>query len=397
MSSTTPKLFQPLQFGDVTLQHRIVMAPMTRIRANEAHEHTDLGVEYYAQRASIPGTAIISEATFIGAEAGGYDYVPGIYTDEQIARWKKIADAVHEKGSFIYMQLWALGRAATPFVLAKDGFEYVGAGGIPLDDRGAPRPLTREEIKHYVGLYATAASNAVHKAGLDGVEIHGANGYLVDQFLQTNTNDRTDEYGGSVENRIRFALEVISAIAGAIGAKKTGIRLSPWNPFLFDSLCRSVMYRSVHISKGYHRPGMRMPDPVPTFRELVTRIRDTTPGLAFIHVIEPRINGIELQKVDHESSDFLREIWAPRPFIAAGGFTREDAIKTAEEKGGLIAIGRMFISNPDLPRRFREGIPLTPYNRDTFYSRPADLTLGYVDYPFASDVAAKALGFDVWV
>ncbi|KAA1477656.1 FMN-linked oxidoreductase [Dentipellis sp. KUC8613] len=368
MSSTTPKLFQPIQFGDVTLQHRIVMAPMTRIRANEAHEHTDVGVEYYAQRASVPGTAIITEATFIAPEAGGYDYVPGIYTDEQIARWKKIADAVHEKGSFIYMQLWALGRAATPSVLAKDGLEYVGAGSIPLDNRGTPRPLSREEIKHYVGLYATAASNAVHKAGLDGVEIHGANGYLVDQFLQTNTNDRTDEYGGSVENRIRFALEVVRAVTEAIGAKKTGIRLSPWNPF----------------------QGMRMPDPVPTFRELVTRLRDTTPDLAFIHVIEPRINGIELQKVDHESSDFLREIWGPRPFIAAGGFTREDAIQTAEEKGGLIAIGRMFISNPDLPRRFREGIPLTPYDRNTFYARPADITLGYVDYPFASDVAAKA-------
>ncbi|TFY63170.1 hypothetical protein EVG20_g6431 [Dentipellis fragilis] len=368
--SSTPKLFQPLQFGDVTLRHRIVMAPLTRIRANDAHEHIDLGIEYYAQRGSVPGTALISEATFIAAEAGGYDNIPGIYTDEQITRWKKIVDAVHEKGSFIYLQLWALGRAAVPTVLEKDGLEYVGAGSIPLDGRGVPRPLTLEEIKHYVQLYATAASNAVHKAGFDGVEIHGANGYLIDQFLQTNTNDRTDEYGGSVENRIRFALEVISAVTGAIGAKKTGIRLSPWNTF----------------------QGMRMPDPVPTFPELVTRIRDSTPDLAFIHIVEPRVAGHEFQSVNKESSDFLREIWAPRPFIVAGGFTREEAIKTAEEKDSLIAMGRLFISNPDLPRRFREDIALTPYNRETFY-RPADLStvaVGYTDYPFASDVVAKA-------
>lgn len=198
-----------------------------------------------------PGTLLISEATLIAEKAGGFFGVPGIYSDEQISGWKKVSmnlsqssvaislfltlqivDAVHANGSFIYLQLWALGRSADPAEIKRDNIsnEYTAASTIPFPGREntAPRALTVEEIREFVSLYGTAASNAVHKAGFDGVEIHGANGYLVEQFLQEVSNNRTDNYGGLIENRSRFALEVIKAVVGAVGEKKTALRLSPW-------------------------------------------------------------------------------------------------------------------------------------------------------------------------
>ncbi|KAI0063310.1 NADH:flavin oxidoreductase/NADH oxidase [Artomyces pyxidatus] len=345
MSASTALLFQPLRVGLSNLKHRVVMAPLTRYRANTDHEHGDLGVEYYTQRASVPGTLLVTEATFIAARAGGYPTAPGIWTEKQIAAWKKITDAVHAKGSFIYLQLWALGRAAKPSVLKQEGLDFVSAGNIPTDPAGeAPRPLTIPEIKEYVQLYGTAASNAVHKAGFDGVEIHGANGYLVDQFLQTNSNNRTDEYGGSIENRTRFALEVIDSVVASVGVERTGIRLSPWSTYL----------------------SMHMPDPIPTFSALVTKIVEKHPELAYIHVVEPE--GEQQGIPTTESNKFLRDIWGPRPFIAAAGFDREKAIKTVEEQGGLVAFGKLFIANPDLPLRLREGLELNDPNPNTFYT-----------------------------
>jgi NADPH2 dehydrogenase len=250
---STPKLFQPIQVGDLQLEHRVVLAPLTRVRADKKHVHQlPIAQEYYTQRASVPGTLLITEATFIAAQAGGINNVPGIWSDEQVTAWKKVSfshhspnnllictqitESVHAKGSFIYLQLWALGRAASPKQLEEEGsFPYVSSSDIPLSNRPkedpSPRPLTLSEIKEFVELYATAASNAVHRAGFDGVEIHGANGYLIDQFLQTTSNRRTDDYGGSVENRARFALEVTEAVVKRIGAKKTGIRFSPWGSF----------------------------------------------------------------------------------------------------------------------------------------------------------------------
>ncbi|THU79515.1 FMN-linked oxidoreductase [Dendrothele bispora CBS 962.96] len=375
-SATTSKLFQPITVGDVTLKHRVVMAPLTRFRADAKHVPLPIVKEMYAQRASTPGTLLVTEATFIAPRASGYDHVPGIWSDEQIAAWKEVTEAVHANGSFIYLQLWAIGRTAYANSLAKEDPSYtvVSASDIPLSDRPTtdpkPRPLTIPEIKEYSTLYAQAASNAVHKAGFDGVEIHGANGYLVDQFLQDVSNKRTDEYGGSVENRARFALEVVDAVAKAVGPKKTAIRISPWNNF----------------------QDMKMADPKPTFGYFVSELKKAHPTLAFIHVVEPRAKGFEVVDIpeEEESNDFIREIWTSpetetanaRRLISAGGYDRQTAIEVAEKKGDLIAFGRLFIANPDLPYRIQHDVSLTKPDRTTFYVPNSSDPKGYTDYPF---------------
>ncbi|EIN14722.1 FMN-linked oxidoreductase [Punctularia strigosozonata HHB-11173 SS5] len=365
MSSPTPKLFQEITVGDVTLKHRVALAPLTRFRADVNHVPLNIVRQYYEQRARIPGTLLISEATYIAAKAGGYNNAPGIWSDAQIDAWKKVTDAVHAQGSFIYLQLWALGRAASGDVLKSEdpSFDVVSASDLPITgSKFTPRSLTTEEVKEYVQLYATAASNAVHRAGFDGVEVHGANGYLVDQFLQDKSNKRTDEYGGSIENRAKFALEVVDAIAKAVGPTKTAIRLSPWADL----------------------QDMRLDDPIPTFSYVVQQLKSRQPDLAFIHVIEPRVKGtvdIDGGAPAGESNDFIREIWAPRPLISAGGYNRELALRNAEDKGDIIAFGRHFIANPDLPLRLEKDIPLHPYDRSTFYT--PESPVGYIDQPFA--------------
>jgi NADPH2 dehydrogenase len=207
------------------------MSPLTRFRADESHVQLPFVKEYYTQRASVPGTLIISEATFISPRGSGYGNVPGIYSPAQITAWKEIADSVHAKGSFIFLQLWALGRTANPGNLSKEGNELVSSSAVPMGE-GAPTPraLTEDEIEQFIKDYAQAGRNAID-AGFDGVEIHGANGYLVDQFTQDTSNKRTDGWGGSIEKRARFAVEVSKALVEAIGADKVGIRLSPWSPF----------------------------------------------------------------------------------------------------------------------------------------------------------------------
>ncbi|KAF9077407.1 hypothetical protein BDP27DRAFT_1379648 [Rhodocollybia butyracea] len=331
------------------LKHRVVLAP-----------------------ASVPGTLLVTEGTLISHQAGGYAHVPGIWSDEQISRWKEITEIVHDKGSYIYLQLWALGRTPIPgTALVEPDFPYdhVSPSDISItpDDPKKPRPLTVSEIKEYVHWYATAAKNAVERAGFDGVEVHGANGYLVDQFLQDVSNDRTDEYGGSIENRARFPLEVIEAIAKAVGPERTAIRLSPWNTF----------------------QGMRMNDPKPTFRYFVEELKKAHPTLSYIHVVEPRSQGYDLKMdlPEGESLDFLREVWtqegSARWFISAGGADREIGIQTADDKGGLVAYGRWFLSNPDLPYRLEHNIPFNAYDRNTFYVLDGKVPEGYTDYPFA--------------
>ncbi|KAH7925249.1 FMN-linked oxidoreductase [Leucogyrophana mollusca] len=362
--SSTPKLFQPIQVGDIALRHRVVMAPLTRFRAYADHVPGPYAATYYAQRASYPGSLLIAEATFITQQAGGFEHVPGIYTDSQIEGWKKVTDAVHEKGSFIFLQLWALGRAAIPAVLKEkeNNSPYVSSSDVLLTGKQEkPRPLTIPEIKEYVAAYATAATNAI-KAGFDGIEVHGANGYLVDQFTQDLSNKRSDEYGGSIENRCRFALEVVDAIVNAIGAQKTAIRLSPWSPF----------------------QDMGMEDPIPTFSYLVTRLKEHS--LAYIHLVEPRIRGDgDCNAETSHSNDFVREIWGDRPFVSAGGYKRDAALEVAEKKGDLIAFGRLYIPNPDLPRRILENIPLVPGDRSTYYQVGNMTASGYSDWPFAGE------------
>jgi len=281
---------------------------------------------------------------------------------------------VHAKGSYIFLQLWSLGRAAEIGVLEKrvPPSPYVSASAVKLTGRSKPpRPLTEDEIKDYIATYGRAASDAVHRAGFDGVEVHAANGYLLDQFLQTTCNRRTDGWGGNEEGRTRFAREVVDAVVDAVGEDRVGIRVSPWSTF----------------------QDMKMEDPRPTFAYLATALRDKHPRMAYFHAVEPRVAGSQdVVPKPGEDNDFLRKIWnggecgEERVFITAGGYTRETALRTAEEKGGLVAFGRLFTSNPDLPVRLEKNLDLTPPDRSTFYLL-GDLTPhGYNDWPFLDGV-----------
>ncbi|KAK0451354.1 uncharacterized protein EV420DRAFT_1621801 [Desarmillaria tabescens] len=351
---STSKLFQPITVG-------LVLAPLTRLRVNPTTLVPLLPVvkDYYAQRAKIPGTLLVTEGTIIAPKASGYPSVPEIVTGEQIAAWKEIVDG---------MQLGAVGRQALPDNLkSRDPtFPHVGASALlPAPGAPVPRAISKEEIKEHIDFFGIAAANAVHKAGFDGVEIHGAHGFLVDEFIQSVSNVRDDEYGGSLENRVRFPLEVIGRVAEVVGADRVGLRLSPWN--------RGV--------------GMRMEDPIPNFSHLVSRVKELYPDLAYIHVVETRVDGtadVAPEDIkEFETNDFIRKIWAPKPFISAGGYTRESGIMTADEKGDLIAYGRWYISNPGLPVRLEKNIPLTKYDGSTFYVSGDTSGVGFIDYPFA--------------
>ncbi|KAF9481767.1 FMN-linked oxidoreductase [Pholiota conissans] len=329
---------------------------------------------------------MISEATFIAPQAGGYANIPGIWNEEQITAWKKVTDAVHAQGSYIFLQLWALGRAALPRILERESglscsdpttSPYVSCSSIRLSNRKpsspTPRALSIPEIKQYVQWYAQAAENAVKHAGFDGVEIHGANGYLVDQFLQDVSNKRTDAYGGSVENRARFALEVLDAVVQRVGPRKAALRISPWSPY----------------------QDMGMADPIPTYTYLIHQILKRHPELAYLHATEARLdnpraapNQIVAATDEYVSegseNDFIRELWSKKgkQLITAGGYTRETGMQIADRKGDLIAYGRLFISNPDLPYRLMKGIPVEKGDRNTYYATTAK---GYVDYPFSPE------------
>ncbi|CAG7924644.1 unnamed protein product [Penicillium olsonii] len=357
------KLFTPLHVGRVDLSNRIALAPLTRFRADDDHVPLPFVKDYYAQRGSVPGTLLISEATIITPRAGGLPNVPGIYNDAQIAAWKEVTDAVHAKGSYIYMQLWAHGRVGIPDILKASGNELVSSSPTPVSEEAqTPRALSESEIHEWIADYAQAARNAI-AAGFDGVEIHGANGYLIDQFTQDTCNKRTDAWGGSVERRGKFAVEVTRAVVEAIGADRTGIRLSPWSTF----------------------QGMRMSDPKPQFEYLATQMAAFK--LAYVHAVESRIAG----NADVEATDqldfFFQAYGKASPVIVAGGYKADSAKQAADVKYAdydvIIAFGRPFISNPDLPFRVKEGVPLVPYNRDTFYV-PKD-PKGYTDFEFSAE------------
>lgn len=366
---STSKLFSPLKVGNIELKHRIVMAPLTRYRADDNHVHSPHAAEYYGQRASTPGTLLITEATFISPKAGGYGNVPGIYNSAQITAWKKITDTVHAKGSFIFMQLWALGRAADPEVLKKElgpNGKFVSSSDIPMESGGVtPEALSEEEIWEFVGAYRNAARNAI-EAGFDGVEIHGANGYLVDQFTQDTANQRTDQWGGSVEKRARFALEVTKAVAEEVGAERTAIRLSPYSKF----------------------QAMKMDDPKPGFSYLAEKLKSF--NLAYLHLVESRISGDSTIEAT-EKVDFLIDIWAnTSPVFIAGGFvpkTAHEAVQKYANADICIIFGRYFVSNPDLVFRVKNNVELTPYDRSKFYTvRELD---GYTNYPFCREFIAQ--------
>jgi N-ethylmaleimide reductase len=370
-----PSLFSPLQVGPYELQHRVVMAPLTRMRAaRPSLAPRPLNAEYYAQRAT-PGGLIIAEASPVVATGFGNPGVPGIYTEAQLAGWRAVVDAVHAKGGIIFLQLWHVGRVshssfqpggalpvAPSAVAISSEFKAMTADGKVVDYE-TPRALETSEIPVMIEAYRQGARNAL-AAGFDGVEIHGANGYLVEQFLQSRSNLRTDRYGGSIPNRVRFLLEVTQAAIDVWGANRVGVRLSPYG-----------------IANGSGEA-----EPMPLYSHAIEQLNPL--GLAYLHFIEPRSSGAGRAEVNWQGVPsamvLYRPIWKG-VLITAGGFTGEAAeAAIAEGHADAIAFGRIFIANPDLPLRLLHGYPLTPYDRKTFYG--GDVA-GYTDYPFYDAMA----------
>ncbi|CAM1507703.1 Fc.00g045510.m01.CDS01 [Cosmosporella sp. VM-42] len=359
------RLFQPLKIGKLEVKHRIGMAPLTRFRATADHVPVPLMKEYYSQRASVPGTLLITEGTFISPSAcGGFANAPGIWSHDQVAAWRTITDEVHRKGCFIFCQLFAMGRAADAEIAKEEGVSIVGPSPIPIED-GAPipRPMTIAEIKQTVQDFGAASKNAI-AAGFDGVECHGANGYLVDQFIQDVSNQRDDEYGGSVENRSRLINDIMKVVVDVIGPERVGLRLSPWSPF----------------------QGMRMKNPIPQFADIIDKASQL--NLAYLHLVESRMSGGEDRK-GSDSLDFAYKLWNG-PLLVAGGYKLADAQKLVGEeyptKDIVVMFGRYFIANPDLVYRFKKGLELSAYERKTFYL--SNSPVGYVDYPFSAEYLA---------
>jgi N-ethylmaleimide reductase len=364
----TSSLHSPLKIGEFELAHRVVMAPLTRMRASEpGSAPAALNAQYYAQRASCGGL-IIAEATQISWQGQGYPRTPGIHTDEQVAGWKSVVDAVHEKGGRIFLQLWHVGRishsshhpeGALPVSASsvRPAGEALAAGfkRLPYE---TPRALKTDEIPRIVEEYERAAKRAM-LAGFDGVELHGANGYLIDQFLQDKTNHRSDGYGGSVENRTRFLLEITDKLVRRLGAARIGVRLSPFGTVndISDS------------------------DPATLFRHAIEAL--SSRRIAYLHLIEPRVNaGLrEEHNLDVPPSvAAMFRVSFQGPLIASGGFTKASADAAIQAgTSDAIAFGRAFIANPDLPHRLATGSPLNAYDRPTFYGGTEK---GYTDYPF---------------
>ncbi|KAK9461198.1 uncharacterized protein V1516DRAFT_675268 [Lipomyces oligophaga] len=355
-------LFTPIKVGRMELRHRIVFPPITRYRADDdGTPNEELAPEYYSERCLVPGTLLIAEATDVSSRGGGWPNAPGIFTEKQIAGWKKVTDAVHAKGGFIFDQVWNLGRVNVGTKLP----DVYSASDVQMPERPKPRSLTIAEIHEMVDEYGVAAANAI-KAGFDGIEIHGAHGYLVDQFLQDVTNLRTDEYGGSIENRAKFGLEVVAKCVEAIGADRVAIRLSPFSKV----------------------QAMRMKDPWPTFSYFISQLQLRFPGLAYVHMVEPRTAGNNDQIPEEgDSSEPYRELWKGI-WIAAGGFTQDSAREyTASHPNTLVGIGRYYTSNPDLVAKFKERMELVPYDRSTFYTNKSPV--GYIGWKYSEELKGK--------
>ncbi|MDX1545867.1 MAG: alkene reductase [Rhodothermales bacterium] len=356
------KLLEPYRMGSLDLPNRIVMAPMTRNRSGETTPGA-LQAEYYRQRAS--AGFILTAASQVAGRGQGYPHTPGIHTDAQIEGWQTVTRAVHAAGGRIFLQLWHVGRISHPSF--HDGRLPVAPSAIAADGEGftadgrqvpfvTPRALETGEVARVVAQFRDGAENA-RAAGFDGVEIHGANGYLIDQFLQTGTNRRTDRYGGSVENRMRFLLEVTEAVAGVWGADRVGVRLSPGGTF----------------------NDMHDDDPAETFSKAARRLGEY--GLAYLHGIETELPG------GGKASALLREAY-DGTLIMAGGFDRESGEEALREgRADLIAYARYFLANPDLPTRFALGAPLNDWDQSTFYGGDAE---GYIDYPALEEGWAEA-------
>jgi N-ethylmaleimide reductase len=376
-TDTKLKLFTPVQLGRLTLKHRVVMAPLTRSRSVQPDSIPgDLMAEYYSQRAS-DGGFIIGEATNISLTSRGWLGAPGLYSDEQVRGWKEVVAGVHAKGGHMFAQLWHTGRSShvemtggeAPVTASVDPSYWQNPGHLVSAPSGWVQPsphrsLLVPEIAGIVNDYKEAAKRA-EQAGFEGVELHSANGYLPDQFLQDGSNKRTDEYGGSIENRSRFLLEVVAALVSVWGEDRVAVRIGPdgkWND-MSDSNPRALFtYVAEQLDKS---------------------------RLAYLHIIEPRVKGNTVIHAGQGpiASEQLRKVFHGR-ILAAGGF-EPDTAEAAVDSGvaDAVTFGRHFISNPDLPRRIREGLPLAPYDRNTFYTFDAR---GYTDYPLYSGAKQSA-------
>ena len=367
MMNSSP-LLTPIAVGVLKLPNRMIMSPLTRRRATAENMPVDLMAVYYAQRAS--AGLIISEATPISPQAIGYNNLPGIFTKAQVEAWKKITSAVHDKGGRIFMQLWHVGRVShslfQPELALPVAPSAISAGDTINTPEGhksmeIPRALETGEIAEIVDDYRKAAENA-KEAGFDGVEIHGANAYLIDQFLHDSSNVRTDAYGGSMENRARFALEVVAAVCSVWGSERVGIRLSPSN----------VRY------------GMDDTYPAGLFTYLIEKLNDF--NLAYLHLVEPMLPLDEYPHMIREVARYFRPIWKG-PLITAGNYNQEKGEAALRDGiADMVAFGRLFISNPDLPERFAQQSPLTDPDISTFY---AGGEKGYTDYPLLKRIDGK--------
>lgn len=355
----TDKLFTPITIGTMTLPNRMVMAPLTRNRAAAGNVPQALNVDYYVQRAS--AGLIITEGTQISPEGQGYLATPGIHSPAQVAGWREVTDAVHAKGGHIFAQLWHVGRVShtslqpagqqpvAPSAIRAKTQVYIATG---FADASEPRALETDEIARVVDDYRRAAENA-KQAGFDGVELHGANGYLVDQFLRDGSNTRTDQYGGSLENRLRFLSEVLAALITVFPATRVGVRFSPFSNFgdISDS------------------------DPMATFGAAIARASEF--GLGYLHLVEGETGGSRELPAGGDISK-LRKLFNGA-YLANNGYDRDMAIRAVNAgEADLIALGRPFIANPDLVARFARNAPLNTPDQATFYGGGAH---GYTDYP----------------
>lgn len=360
------KLFTPVKLGRLELDHRVIMAPLTRLRTDmPGNIPNDMMAEYYSQRAT-KGGLIISEATVVSSNGHGYLGAPGIHTDEQTEGWKKVTSAVHAKGGKIFSQLWHVGRQSHvdlqpggglpvgPSEVFHENFALTPNGWVPVSQN---RALTIPEIHAIIEDFRKGAERAMN-AGFDGVEIHAANSYLLDQFLQDISNKRIDQYGGAIENRVRFLLEVTEAVVSVWGGDRVGVRVTPSGTW----------------------GGMGDSNPIALFSHVAEQLNQF--GLAYLHVVDPRIlNNVEKEEgyVAPVAAGQLGQIFKGS-ILAAGGFTREDAENTLQKgDADAIVFGRFFIANPDLVERFKYGYELNAYDRETFYGGDER---GYTDYPF---------------
>ena len=362
-------LFEPIELGPMRLKHRVVMPALTRSRSLQPDSIPgDLMAEYYAQRAS-DGGFLITEATNISLTSRGWMGAPGLYSAPQVQGWKKIVNAIHAKGAHVFAQLWHTGRSshismtggAMPISASVDPSYWQNSSQLVSTPAGWVQPsphraLTAAEIPGIIEDYRAAAGRA-QDAGFEGVELHAANGYLIDQFLQDGSNRRTDEYGGSIENRSRLLLEVVDAMRSVWGDNRVAVRIAPggtWN-------------------------GMSDSNPDALFSYVAGQLNSF--HLAYLHIVEPRVKGSVVPQGGQPpiAAEQLRRIFTGK-IIAAGGFEPETAEAILESgNADAVAFGRYFIANPDLPRRIREGLPLNEYDRSTFYTFDAR---GYTDYPF---------------